>query len=225
VLEGPSLRERKGLAVASLVLGILGLPTLGLLGVGAIVSIVLGVAALAKARDEPRVYGGKKMAVAGIACAVGSLLVAPFLGIVAAIAIPSLLRARVAANESAVIGDIRTVISAEAIYQDRNGGYYGTLECLNAPQACLPRGAATTPLLPLELVLPEKGSYRRRFYPGPGTRQFLRAYAYVAFPSNVGQTAVRTFCGDSTGRICFTTSLAAMTVEGGLCPKACQDLR
>jgi prepilin-type N-terminal cleavage/methylation domain-containing protein len=40
------------------------------------------------------------------------LIVVAIIGIIAAIAIPSLLRARVSANESATIGDIRTVISA-----------------------------------------------------------------------------------------------------------------
>ena len=42
------------------------------------------------------------------------LIVVAIIGIIAAIAIPSLLRARVSANEAATIGDIRTVISAEA---------------------------------------------------------------------------------------------------------------
>src|SRR5215467_8872483 len=52
------------------------------------------------------------------------LIVVAIIGIIAAIAIPSLLRARVSANESATIGDIRTVISAEAAYQSSNGGFY-----------------------------------------------------------------------------------------------------
>ena len=40
------------------------------------------------------------------------LIVVAIIGIIAAIAIPSLLRARISANESATIGDIPTVISA-----------------------------------------------------------------------------------------------------------------
>src|SRR5438067_2350570 len=48
------------------------------------------------------------------------LIVVAIIGIIAAIAIPSLLRARVAANEAAVIGDTRTVISAEAAYHAAN---------------------------------------------------------------------------------------------------------
>jgi hypothetical protein len=231
MLEAPPPRERKGLAVASLVLGILGLPTLGLLGVGALLAIVLGVAALAKAREEPRVYGGKGLAIAGIVCAAVSVVLAPFLGIVAAIVIPSILRARVAANEAATIGDIRMVIYAEAQYSEHNGGHYGTLECLNAPQDCLVTRASTNPYVAPELLLPERAGYRRTFYPGrdAGFRaghphQYLQTFAYVAYPLVSGRTGVRTLCGDSSGRVCFTRSLGEMTVEYGLCPKACQDL-
>jgi type IV pilus assembly protein PilA len=53
------------------------------------------------------------------------LIVVAIIGIIAAIAIPSLLRARVSANESATIGDIRTVISGEAAFSSScgSGGY------------------------------------------------------------------------------------------------------
>ncbi len=44
-------------------------------------------------------------------------------GIVAAIAIPSLIRARAAANESAAIGMLRRISSAENLYKDRNDRY------------------------------------------------------------------------------------------------------
>jgi prepilin-type N-terminal cleavage/methylation domain-containing protein len=44
------------------------------------------------------------------------LIVVVIVGIIAAIGIPALLRARVSANESATIGDIRSVVSAEATY-------------------------------------------------------------------------------------------------------------
>jgi prepilin-type N-terminal cleavage/methylation domain-containing protein len=50
------------------------------------------------------------------------LIVVAIIGIIAAIAIPSLLRARVSANESAAIGDIRTVISSQAAYHSASGG-------------------------------------------------------------------------------------------------------
>ena len=66
------------------------------------------------------------------------LIVVAIIGIIAAIAIPSLLRARVSANESATIGDIRTWISAEAAYQSSNAGFYDSMpSCLVNPNGCI----------------------------------------------------------------------------------------
>jgi hypothetical protein len=61
-----SAKLRKGLAITSMVLGIAGIFTLGLLVVGAITSIILGVIALNKIKQNPQVYGGRSQAVAGI---------------------------------------------------------------------------------------------------------------------------------------------------------------
>ena len=52
-----------------------------------------------------------------------------FVGIVAAIAIPSLIRARAAANESAAIGTLRLISKAEILYF-RSHSKYGTLSDL-----------------------------------------------------------------------------------------------
>ena len=101
--------------------------------------MVLGIIALTRANRKPQVYGGQGFAIGGIAASALSLLVAiPLAGIVAAIAIPSLLRARVAANETATLADIRTVITAETRYQAVNRRCFGPLECLAAPATCLP---------------------------------------------------------------------------------------
>ena len=53
------------------------------------------------------------------------LIVVAIIGIIAAIAIPSLLRARISANETGMIGDARSVISAEAAYHSANSAFYG----------------------------------------------------------------------------------------------------
>jgi type IV pilus assembly protein PilA len=48
------------------------------------------------------------------------------LGIIAAIAVPALLRARMAGNEAVAIGSLRSVLSAEAAYSASGGGGYAT---------------------------------------------------------------------------------------------------
>lgn len=226
---------RQGMAITSLVLGILSIPTLGCLGIGALLGVVLGILALVRANREPQVYGGKGFAIGGIAASALSLLVMiPLAGIVAAIAIPSFLRARVSANEAATIGDIRTLISAEAAYQSVSGGYYGTPACLARPSECLPAYGGPTFLDPALASATMKNGYRRTFHPGvpiagadgtPAPAKGLETFAYVAVPESKNQTGVRGFCGDSSGRICFTTDGSGPDVVDGACAPGCPDLR
>ena len=236
----PPAQPRQGMAIASLVLGILSIPTLGCLGIGALVSVILGITALVRASREPGHYGGKGFALGGIAASAIALVVGvPLAGIVAAIAIPSLLRARVSANEAAAIGDVRTVISAEAAYNSANCGTYGRLECLSNPRGsgCIADYPAGSPTF-LDATLTSahhKSGYARAFHPGaevprtqgPGCAggTGLESFAYTAEPEKHGQTGVRAFCGDDTGRLCFTNSGSAPPVTNGRCAEDCTLLR
>src|SRR5437764_12212810 len=55
------------------------------------------------------------------------LIVVAIILIIATIAIPSLLRSRQAANESAAVASVRTITTAEVTYLSSSGGSYGTL--------------------------------------------------------------------------------------------------
>src|SRR5687767_8037039 len=118
---------KKGMAVTSLVLGVLGFFTIGILGVGAVVGIVLAIVAINKANRNPEEYGGKGLATAGLITNILSLVIIVPVGIIAAIAIPNLLASRRAANEGATIQALRTIHSAQATYQSLQGSY-GTLD-------------------------------------------------------------------------------------------------
>jgi hypothetical protein len=234
--------RKKGLALASLILGLLSLPTLGLLLVGAMASIVLGVVALVKANRQPAEYGGQALALCGIGASVLSITLMPFvLGIAAAIAIPSLLRARVAANEAAAIGDIRAMLAAQEAYKAANGGFYDTPVCLSAPGRCIPdyKGA---PFLDAAIASrAEHSGYAREFragpapdlerlralraLSGPASRSSLTFYAYVVTPLAHGQTGVRGFCADASGRICVTHDGSAPETVEGMCPADCTVLQ
>jgi len=220
---------RQGMAISSLVLGILSFVTCGGLAIGPIVGLILGIVAAVRAGREPAEYGGKGLAIGGIVTNGICLVLAPvFIGMIAAIAIPSLLRARVSANEAATIGDIRTVISAEAAYQSANGGLYeGRLECLAEPSRCLPGYTGPSFLDQTVASLQVKSGYRRHFEVSEqrevpaGTQKVsptsVGGYAYVAVPANQGQTGVRAFCGDATGNICYTADGSAPRVTDGSC--------
>ena len=224
-------QQKRGLAMASLVVGVLSIPSLGCLGLGALAGIVLGVLALMKAKGSPEEYGGKGLAIGGIVCSVLSLLLIPVIGIVAAIAIPSLLRARVSANEAAAIGDVRTVISAEAAYSSANGGFHDSLSCLGAPSGCIPNYKGPVFLSSEMAAAAPRHGYRFRLQLGPAAQAegpvsptSAEVFAYLAVPVNPGQTGVRSFCGDSTGRVCSTIGAEPAIVDG-VCAPDCTDLR
>ena len=138
------------------------------------------------------------------------LIVVAIIGIIAAIAIPSLLRARASANEAGAIGDTRTVISSQAAYHAASGGYYGPLLCLNDPTGpgCIPSYPSNAPnFLDSQIAnqLP-KGGYNRSADETATVPNGLglSCYVYHAVPTNPGQTGVRGFAGGCSGVVCFT---------------------
>ena len=54
------------------------------------------------------------------------LIVVVILGIIAAVAVPSLLASRIAANEASAIASLKTITAGEAVYR-ANYGTYGTM--------------------------------------------------------------------------------------------------
>ena len=79
------------------------------------------------------------------------LIVVAIIGIIAAIAVPGLLRARMSGNEASAIGSMRAVSSAQSAYSSAagNGGYATTLvilgsSCGNSGQGFLPPDLSAT---------------------------------------------------------------------------------
>jgi type IV pilus assembly protein PilA len=154
------------------------------------------------------------------------LLVVAIIGIIAAIAIPALLRARISANESATIGDIRSVLSAEAAYNAAST-VYGSLACLNAPSGagCIPSYPATAPVFldgQLAALFPKAG-YDRSFEGRPVPGGF-GCFTYHATPSLGSVTGVRGFGGDCSGRLCFTQDGSAIVTALQALPPSCSQL-
>jgi type IV pilus assembly protein PilA len=63
------------------------------------------------------------------------LIVVAIIGIIAAIAVPGLMRARISGNEASAIGSLRSINAAEATYASScgQGGFAGTLADLGKP--------------------------------------------------------------------------------------------
>jgi prepilin-type N-terminal cleavage/methylation domain-containing protein len=77
------------------------------------------------------------------------LMVIAVIGIIAAIAVPALLRGRMSGNEASAVGSLRTINSAQADYNGLNRAYAPTLAALGA--TCAP---VSIPFLAIDLAGP-----------------------------------------------------------------------
>jgi type IV pilus assembly protein PilA len=165
------------------------------------------------------------------------LIVVAIIGIIAAIAIPSLLRARVAANESAAIGDSRTVSSAQVAYQSASGGVFSNLSCLNTPSTagCIISYPTDAPTFLDAAMGPAaatyfKQGYTRSFETGNGMTTVQQSangfsdFVYQATPITLGRTGVRAFAIDGSGRLCQEMKGTAVTAAPPL-PTTCVSLQ
>lgn len=178
------VKQRKGLAVASLVLGVAGLFTFGILFIGALVGAVLGVAALIRSNRRPDVYGGRGLAVGGVVLNGLALLVAVPLSLVAAVALPNLLAARRAANEASALRTVHALVSAEAAYANAHGGKLARFEELRNAH-----------LLDSGLEDGEERGYRFDVTAGD------EGFVVLATPVNYPSTGVRSFFYSSDDRL------------------------
>lgn len=125
--------------------------------------------------------------------------------VLAAIAIPSLLQSRIAANEAEAIGDVRVmttaqlgfVVSKQATLPDGRARYAENLAELLTP----PNGP---PFLDEILASGQRRGYNYACAGAPAAQQFTAS----ARPRVYGFTGVRSFFADETGVIRFTTQNA-----------------
>ena len=165
------------------------------------------------------------------------LIVVAIIGIIAAIAIPSLLRARVSANEAGAIGDTRTVISGEAAYQSANSGFYGQITCLATPTTCIGGYPANGPTFLDSSIAGVAGGavtkqgYARTFTVTASTAAgaptgAVDVFCYQTSPAVAGKTGVRSFGGDSSGVIGQSNNATACCdSSGNLVVSTCAALK
>jgi len=154
------------------------------------------------------------------------LIVVAIIGIIAAIAIPSLLRARVSANESATVGDARTWLSAEAAYEgaSQGNGYAASASCLSTPSnaGCIPGYSSTAPTfldpnLAQDSPLSIKSGFSRDYVPTANAiGKGVDGYCYGASPVTLNRTGTRSFGGDASGVLAGTQGAAVCCAAAGI---------
>ncbi len=158
------------------------------------------------------------------------LIVVAIIGIIAAIAIPGLLRARMSGNEASAIGSVRTISSAQATFASACGGGGYDISAAATGLITAPVAGAPT-FIPADLALAlgatPKSGYNFVNGPGPAGVQILAAdicasgvptstqYFLTAAPSTLGTTGTRFFATDHSGSI-RQDNAAIATIAGGV---------
>jgi prepilin-type N-terminal cleavage/methylation domain-containing protein len=152
------------------------------------------------------------------------LIVVAIIGIIAAIAVPGLLRARMSGNEASAIGSLRAINSSESTYSSSCGGngYAQSLADLAKPPAGSSAGfispdLATDPSTKsgfLVALAPDTGAVAITLAAATcnlSANDAMSAYYAEAHPITVGSTGQRSFGTDTRGTIYFDNS-------GGIVP-------
>jgi type IV pilus assembly protein PilA len=152
------------------------------------------------------------------------LIVVAIIGIIAAIAVPGLLRARMSGNEASAIGSMRAVSSAEAAYSSAaaGGGYAITLTVLGDPCGTTGQGFLPPDLSAAATVL--KSGYNVTLATagaGAGPTDCNGVATQMDFWGSATPAAV-----GSTGNRAFSTSAAATIYQNatGVAPTAAVTL-
>lgn len=185
-----------GLAIASLVLGIFLFFPLS------IPAIVLGHIALSQIKKSAGRIGGRGLAIAGLVLGYLGIALIPFVLIIAAIAIPNLLRARHAANEAAAATSIRTINRAQVTYQSTypNVGFAADLASLGGASPCT-SSPATACLIDESLAVAAKPPGKNGYIFAMSRSSDGSQYLVTAVPVTPHQTGVRTFCSTEDGEV------------------------
>ena len=128
------------------------------------------------------------------------MIVLTIILVIAAIAIPNLLRSRMSANEAGAAGGIRTISTAEASFQaagidatSTGIGKYGTLTSL---------GTGVTPFIDNALASGTKQGYVFQVTP-TFEANIVPRYTAIATPAQTASTGIKAYFVDESGVIRF----------------------
>ena len=189
--------ETSGKALASLLTGIFGLLIFPI----AIAAIILGHMSRSEIRKSNGRLKGDGMATAGLVMGYGAFAIIPFILIIAAIAIPNLLRARIAANESSAVHLVSEINTAEITYRSAypDVGFTCTLSNLGGNKSSA-ASSDQAQLLEDRVTSGEVHGYRFELRNCVNS-EAAHKYQVVAYPVVSPQTGMRAFCSDETAMI------------------------
>ena len=152
------------------------------------------------------------------------LIVVAIISIIAAIAVPGLLRARMTGNETSAIGSLKAVTSGEVAYSASCGqnGYASTFLILGTPAPGTAQGFISADLG--GAAAPQKSGYNFTLGAGAGSAAgpndcngtaTITAYLSTAVPQTFGTTGGRSFSVNAGNTIWQANAAAAPTEPFG----------
>lgn len=181
-------QKTSGMAIASLVCGILNVFPLS------VIAIVLGHISLSQIKKGAGQITGRGLAIAGLVLGYLGIAVIPFILIIAAIAIPNLLRAKIAANEASAAHSVRMVATAERAYaaQHPAEGFTCNLADLNSAR-----------LSDSDLMSGQKHGYifALQNCTVDSTGAPVTRFQVTAIPASLNSTGTKAFCSDESGAL------------------------
>ena len=186
-----------GKAIGSLVCGLLFF-----FFPASVVAIILGHLSLSEIKRSAGRLGGQGLAIAGLVLGYAGVAFIPLILIIAAIAIPNLLHARMAANEASAVANVRTLGIVETSY---SGNHTAT------GFTCSLSDLAQDRLISSELA---SGSSRGYNFELSNCRPATDGGANIKFqvvasPQTADRSGVRAFCSDESGVIKVDSSGSA----------------
>jgi type IV pilus assembly protein PilA len=170
------------------------------------------------------------------------LIVVAIIGIIAAIAVPGLLRARMAGNEASAIGSMRAINSSQQTFSSSCAGGFYAVQLTDLALVPVTGGAPfISPDLGVGAPTVDKSGYTVGLYPGsdgvagaatapdtcngiaaPGT---ISSYYGNAVPMSYGASGTRYFWTNTLGTIYFDPLAAIGDTVGNAAPAAGSPLQ
>ena len=142
------------------------------------------------------------------------MIVVAIIALLAAIAIPNVLRGRTTANESAAIGNLRALVSSLIMYQSQVQSFPPTTQFNWLYDAAAGAGAAPTctaatmpnpdfgpPSFCRALVAGAADQIQGYTYNYVGAAAVAQTFSLTAVPVGINTTGTRGFCADNTGLV------------------------
>jgi len=142
------------------------------------------------------------------------MIVMAIILVIASIAIPNFLRAKMAANGASAVQSLRSLNTAEVSYSTSfNIGYSASLAQLGPPTGGSPVSSAAADLADASLAGGQKSGYQFVYTPGASVAGGYHAYTINANPSQPGSSGSSYYYTDQTQVIRVNLTISATSTD------------